>query len=188
MVEFVCSNSKLIGKRFHKLRHTLVAGLLAVFAAAGCANPFAPGLEAGDPFDALLGDPRTVDGFYLRFQNAYQFRDTTLYGPLIDPEFMFTYRDFEQNIDISWGRPAELNGTWRLFNQSQDLQLQWNNLVSSSLNPEKTEAILLRRFNLGVVLNATENYRTDGVAGFILRREDSTMAWRLYRWRDESNL
>jgi hypothetical protein len=188
MLFWIKSKSGKLEKRFQFKALCFWSASLATLLTGGCANPFAPGLEAGDPFDALLGDPRSLDGFYLRFQNAYQFRDTTLYGPLIDPEFMFTYRDFEQNVDISWGRPAELNSTWRLFNQSQDLQLQWNNLVSSSVNPEKTEAVLLRRFNLGVVLNAAENYRTDGVAGFILRREDSTMAWRLYRWRDESNL
>jgi hypothetical protein len=171
-------------ERFWKRFQVLIFFVVTSF----CSNPFAPGLEKGDPFDALLGDPRTIDGFYLRFQNAYLFRDTTLYGPLIHPEFIFTFRDFEQNVDISWGRPAEMISTWRLFNRSQDLQLQWNNLVSTSINAERTEAILLRRFNLGVVLSANEIYRTDGVAGFMLRRPDSTAAWTLFRWRDESNL
>lgn len=158
---------------------------ICLIASTGC-NPFAPALEGGDAFDALLGDPATIEGFYLRFQNAYLFRDTTLYGPLIHPEFIFTFRDPENNVDISWGRPAELNSTWRMFSQSQDVQLQWNNLVSSSLNAEKTEAILVRRFNLGIYISSAEQFRTDGAAGFTLTRSDSTRPWQLLRWRDES--
>lgn len=153
-----------------------------------CTNPFAPELTDSDPFGELLGDPTTIDGFYTRFQNAYIFRDTTLYGPLIHPEFVFTYRDFDRNVDVSWGRSLELITTHRLFLESNDIQLQWNNVVTSFVNPDKTQAQVIRRFNLSVVLSQADVIRTDGSANFVLERPDSTQVWQLIRWRDESDI
>lgn len=152
-----------------------------------CVNPFAPELAEGDPFEELIGNPKTIDGFYTRFQNSYQFRDTTLYGPLVHPEFLFTYRDFDRNVDISWGRPIEMVTTNRLFLESEDIQLQWNNIVSSFVNTDKTEAQIIRRFNLTIVLSQSDVIRTDGSANFVLSRADSTVSWQLFRWRDESD-
>ena len=64
--------------------------VLLLSLAAGC-NPFAPELEEGDPFGDLLGDPKTVDGFFTNFQNAYELRDVSLYEPLLDSAFVFIY-------------------------------------------------------------------------------------------------
>jgi hypothetical protein len=162
--------------------------LVLVTIPLACTNPFAPELTDSDPFGELLGDPTTIDGFYTRFQNAYIFRDTTLYGPLIHPEFVFTYRDFDRNVDVSWGRSLEIITTHRLFLESNDIQLQWNNVVTSFVNPDKTQAQIIRRFNLSVVLSQADVIRTDGSANFVLERPDSTQAWQLIRWRDESDI
>ncbi len=153
-----------------------------------CINPFSPALEKADILDDILGNPVTIEGFYTRFQNAYQLRDTTLYGPLIDAQFIFTYRDPELNVDVSWGRAEELNTTARLFSTSRDIQLQWNNISSFFQNDLKTRAQVIRRFNLMVMVNETTTYRTDGATNFILTRSDSTKAWQLLSWRDESEL
>ncbi len=157
-------------------------------ALAACLNPFAPDVEKSDLFDELLGNPKTIDGFYLRFQNAYQLRDTTLYGPLIDPNFSFIFRDFDRNVDVTWSRSEDLNSTYNLFVQSQDIQLQWNNIVLQSTNTEGTRSQVVRRFNLLVVINSNDIIRTDGSANFILARADSTQPWKLLQWRDESEL
>ncbi len=165
-------------------------GLLVVFAllAGSCTNPFAPGTADGNVLDDILGDPTTLDGFYTRFQNAYQLRDSSLYGPLIDPAFRFTYRDPELNTDISWGRTEELYSTTRLFESARDIQLQWNQVIERFENGDRTQAQVFRRFNLYVVLNDASSYRTDGATNFILTRADSTAPWRLVAWRDESEI
>lgn len=168
------------------MRHIAVILLIAGFAA--CVNPFSPGLADGDLLDDILGNPTTIEGFYTRFQNAYQLRDTTLYGPLIHPQFTFTYRDDDRNVDVSWGRAEDLNSTARLFGSARDIQLQWNNIISSFLNVDKTEAQVIRRFNLMVRLTDNQTYRTDGTTNFRLVRSDSTAAWQLIAWRDESEL
>lgn len=154
----------------------------------GCSNPFAPSVLEGDILDDLLGNPSTVEGFYTRFQNSYQLRDTTLYGQIIHPDFIFTYRDPEQNVDISWGRAEEMNSTSRLFQNSRDIQLQWNNIIDRIDNSEQTQSRIVRRFNLTVILDGADIFRTDGAAVFTLTRTDSTQNWRLLNWRDESDI
>ncbi|MFW6347701.1 MAG: hypothetical protein ACOC2C_03705, partial [Cyclonatronaceae bacterium] len=134
---------------------------LLLISAAGCWNPFAPGVQEGDPFEDFLGDPTTVDGFFTRFQNAYQLRDTTLYGPLIAPNFTFTYRDYDNNVDISWGRTEEMSSTYRLFINSVDIRIQWNNIISQELNDAKTRGQVIRRFDLSVALEDSDLIRTD---------------------------
>lgn len=155
---------------------------------SACINPFAPRVDETDIFEELLGDPKSIDGFYVRFQNAYQFRDTSLYGPLIDPQFRFIFRDFNRNIDVTWSRVEDMNSTYNLFVQSQDIQLQWGTFVLQAVNADKTRAQLVRRFNLLVVINSNDIIRTDGTANFVLSRNDSTLAWKLVQWRDESEL
>ncbi len=153
-----------------------------------CTNPFAPRELKGDILDNLLGDPSTVEGFYTRFQNAYQLRDTSLYGPLIHTQFTFTFRDPEQNVDVSWGRAEEMNTTSRMFQRSRDIQLQWNNVVFEQGNVAQTQLQVVRRFNLLILLDGAEVYRTDGSTNFILSRSDTTSNWQILSWRDESEI
>lgn len=159
-----------------------------MLALISCTNPFAPKILEGDVLDDLLGDPTTIEGFYIRFQNAYQLRDTTLYGPLIHPNFTFTYRDPEQNVDITWGRSQEMSSTSRLFQSSRDIQLQWNNIITQFMNSDRTQSQIIRRFNLVVVLDGSEIFRTDGSTNFVLTRADTTSTWQILSWRDESDI
>lgn len=168
------------------MRAWVVIGAVVILAA--CVNPFTPGLADGDILDDILGNPTTIDGFYTRFQNAYQLRDTTLYGPLIHPNFLFTHRDADLNVDVTWGRTEDLNSTARLFASSRDIQLQWNNIISRFENEDATQAQVIRRFNLMVRLTDNQTFRTDGATNFRLIRTDSTQAWQLLSWRDESDL
>lgn len=181
------ASAKLLRKQLEKSLRWFGVCLLLV-STAGCWNPFAPGVEEGDPFEDFLGDPTTIDGFFTRFQNAYQLRDTTLYGPLIAPNFTFTYRDYDNNVDISWGRTEEMSSTYRLFINSVDIRIQWNNIISQELNADKTRGQVIRRFDLSVALEGSDLIRTDGAVNFILARPDSAEAWQLETWRDESDL
>jgi hypothetical protein len=155
---------------------------------SSCSNPFAPAYKEGDLLENLLGDPSTVEGFFTRFKSSYQLRDTTLYGPLIHPDFEFFYRDYEQNIDINWGRVEELNSTGNLFQFARDIDLNWNNIITRAENTDKTESLVIRRFELVVVLEGSEVIRTDGSANFLLIRPDSLQTWQVIRWRDQSEL
>lgn len=178
-------------------RSSISIGLLIVLACtvAGCINPFAPGELEGDPIADLLGDPSTLEGFYTRFQKAYELRDTSLYGPLIHPEFTFTFRDDDRNVDITWSRSEEMNSAYNMFSQSYDISLRWNNIISSTtrqMNDEDDTSEIqevIRRFNLTVMISPSEPpFRSDGSASFLLQRPHSNANWRLVSWRDESDI
>jgi hypothetical protein len=161
------------------LTSVLVSGLLA----AGCLNPFAPGLEETQAESAC--DPTTIDGVFQCFQAAYTFRDTTLYGQLIGGEFVFIYRDYDLGIDVTWGRNDEMRTTYGLFRNAQKLDLIWNNIVNTSA--ESTRVTVVRGFNLTVVFNPSNVERVDGYANFVFSRFNTADPWKIVSWRDESN-
>lgn len=161
-------------------------GMLAVIvlaAAPGCLNPFAPGLDTA-PAPATC-DPSSIEGVFQCFQAAYTFRDTTLYGTLIDPAFVFVYRNYDVGIDVSWGRDDEMRTTFGLFQNVQKLDLIWNNVLSTSA--DSTSVSVVRGFNLTVVFNPGDIERVDGYANFTFERRRTTDPWKVVRWRDESN-
>ncbi len=164
-----------------------VAVPLLVLLSGGC-NPFAPALGEGDAFGDLLGDPTTVNGFFANFRNAYELRDLSLYEPLIDSLFVFEYTDFDAGIERQWNFAQELESTRRLFLNATAVQLQWNQVISRAISDENRQARIVRSFNLTVVLDGGEALRGDGNVNFLLVRQDSTSAWRLQWWRDESEL
>lgn len=149
-----------------------------------CLNPFAPGLdeEAGH---SLCPDLTTTEGIFCTFQNAYTFRDTILYGSLIAPEFTFIYRDYDNGVDVTWGRDQEMRSTYGLFQNVQTLLLTWNNIITADSSGD-TFAIV-RSFNLTVTFNPSSVERVDGYANFQFRRANSNESWKIARWRDESN-
>lgn len=151
-------------------------------------NPFAPAIGEGDPFGDLLGDPKTIEGYFTNFRNAYELRDLSLYEPLIDSSFVFIYTDFDTGIEREWGFGQELETTRRMFESVVEVQLQWNQIISRQVFDEGTRAIAVRSFNLGIGLDNGEVFRGDGNVNFLLTRADTTRAWKLRRWRDESEL
>lgn len=161
------------------------AAPLLLLLAAAC-NPFAPALEEGDAFGELLGDPATIDGFFTNFQNAYELRDLSLYEPLLDSTFVFEYYDFDAQVVREWGFSQELASTRGLFENASMVSLRWNQILSQTLLAGATQARVIRSFNLVITLESGEAFRGDGNVNFLLVRPDSTAAWRLQRWRDES--
>lgn len=164
-------------------RFSLLALLL--LALASC-NPFAPELEEGNPFGDLLGDPRTVEGFFTNFQAAYELRDLSLYEPLLDSAFIFIWRDFEAQVDRQWGFAQDLETTRRLFQNSSLIRLQWNQVLAQDTLEAGRQVRVIRPFNLTLTLEAGDVFRGDGNVNFLLARADTAAAWRLLRWRDES--
>ena len=129
-----------------------------------------------------------MDGFFTNFRNAYELRDLSLYEPLIDSSFVFIYTDFDAGIEREWGFGQELESTRRLFENAVQVQLQWNQVISLQIFDNDARAVAVRGFNLTIGLDGGEVFRGDGNVNFLLSRADSTSAWRLERWRDESEL
>ena len=147
-----------------------------------CINPFAPELDTElNSSGSLISDQTLVDGVFQNFQYAYTFKDTTIYGNLLSNEFIFTYRDYDQGVDISWGREEEMKVTDGLFRNSQKLDLVWNNIVA--ITSDSTN--IIRSFNLTITFNPTDIIFVDGRVNLSLEKKEGI--WKISKWIDESN-
>ncbi len=168
------------------MKYAVIIVFLGI-AVSSC-NPFAPGLtDSAGGAPSVLGDQRTIDGVFKNFEYAYTFHDTITYGQLIDGEFTFLYRDYEHGVDVSWGRDEEMRTTNSLFQNVQRLDLVWNNIASSFVNTDSTQATVSRNFNLSVMFNPGDVITVDGYANLTLERQRAQDPWMIVRWRDESN-
>jgi len=174
--------SRLRGSRL-PLRLCLLLSLVALSTAPACLNPFAPAWDIS-PSESTC-DPNTIEGLFQCFQAAYTFRDTIVYGQLIDPNFVFVYRNYDLGIDVTWGRDDDMRTTFGLFQNAQRLDLIWNNIISTTA--ESTNVNVIRGFNLTLVFNPSDIERIDGYANLTLRRVRVSDPWKIVRWRDESN-
>lgn len=166
-------------------RTTLAAFVFAAFLPA--CNPFAPGLDLSvGGSSSLLGDQSTIDGVFQNVRYAYTFRDTTIYGQAVGGDFLFTFRDYERGVDVTWGRDEEMRVTSALFQNAQRLDLVWNNLLSLSVDSSNTLANVSRNFTLTVTFNPGDIVRADGYSTLTLTRPAPTDAWMIQRWRDDS--
>ena len=153
---------------------------------AGCKNPFSPAYDTSEGnASSAISDLKTIDGIFKNFQYAYTFKDTTIYGQLISQDFIFTYRDYDLNYDVSWGRDEEMKTTYGLFQNSQRLDLIWNNIYLSS--EDSLTATIVRGFNLTVTLSSIDILRVDGRVNLSLRKNPDTKKWIITHWTDESN-
>jgi hypothetical protein len=149
-----------------------------------CLNPFAPKLDTNLQAQ-LCSDLTSIENVLCTFHNAYLFKDTTLYGALIAPNFVFVYRDYDQGIDVSWGRDVEMRTTYGLFQNVSSLTLTWNNEIG--LIDTDTLSSIQRAFNLTVEFNPNDITRVDGNAILTFARANDHDPWKIVRWRDESN-
>ncbi|MBI3189537.1 MAG: hypothetical protein HYZ33_02700 [Ignavibacteriales bacterium] len=149
-----------------------------------CLNPFAPRLDT-EPSSQLCTDLTTIENIFCTFRQAYAFKDTTLYSSILSENFVFTFRDYDRGVDVSWGRTDDMHTTYGLFQNVQSLELIWNNIISSS--GDDTMKSIIRGFNLTVTFNPSEINRVDGYANLTLARTQVTDDWQIVRWRDESN-
>lgn len=152
----------------------------------GCKNPFAPTLNENiDNNNSTISDQKTIEGVFQNFQYAYTFKDTTIYGKLISEDFIFTYRDYDLGFDVSWGRDEEMKTTYGLFQNTQRIDLIWNNIILSSV--DTLDANIVRGFNLTITFNPTDVIRLDGRVNMALQRNSVDSKWQISRWIDESN-
>jgi hypothetical protein len=140
-----------------------------------------------DTGESILGDAVTVEGVFQNMKYAYAFRDTTIYGQLLNSDFSFVFRDYDRGVEVTWGRDEEMQTTRGLFQNVQRLDLVWNNIVALSTDSLNTQASVSRNFNLTVTFNPSDVIRVDGYATLALARVDAQKPWQIVRWRDESN-
>ncbi len=162
----------------------LILCALVLVCAVSCINPFAPRLSLTSS-GTSLGDQRTVDGVFQNFRYAYIFKDTLAYGQLLAPNFVFIYRNYERNTDVSWGRDEEMFSTNGLFRTAQTLDLVWNEIVFS--NGDSLSTDIQRGFNLTITFNANDVITVNGRVNLQLSRPTPRDPWLIRRWRDESN-
>ncbi len=148
----------------------------------GCFNPFAPKLDEDlSGGSGLISDQTNVEGIFQNLRYAYSFKDTTIYGQLLDDDFSFVYRDYENGVDVSWSREEEMKVTNGLFANSERLDLTWNNIVG--LSTDSTN--IIRSFNLSITFNPTDIVFIDGRVNLDLIKSNGK--WKILRWIDESN-
>lgn len=151
---------------------------------AGCINPFAPSINENLANDgSIISDQKNIEGLFQNFKYAYTFKDTTIYGALLAPDFTFMYRDYDAGFDYSWGRDEEMKVTYGLFQNSERLDLIWNNIVLISNDSTN----IIRSFNLTITFSPTDIPRVDGKVNLSLKKDINTGKWQIYRWIDESN-
>jgi hypothetical protein len=153
----------------------------------GACNPFSPAYDENLDSGSSLSDLTTVEGVFKNFQYAYTFQDTIIYGQLISQDFIFSFRNFneDQVFDDSWGREEEMLTTYGMFQNTQSVSLIWNNVILST--EDSLTATVVRGFNLTVTLNPTNIYRVDGRVNMALAKNPDTGKWAITRWVDESD-
>ncbi len=157
--------------------------LFITFSFISCVNPFAPKLDNSIGTEgSLISDLNSVEGVFQNLQYAYTFKDTTIYGGLLDKDFTFSYRDYDKEVDVAWGREDEMRITNSLFNNSERLDLVWNNIVA--ITGDSTN--IVRSFNLTITFNPTDIVFIDGKVNLQLKKTDKNK-WKILTWIDESN-
>lgn len=152
----------------------------------GCTNPFAPKLDENpDSGKPPVSDQKEIAGIFQNLQYAYTFKDTTIYSGLLSADFTFTYRDYNQGFDVTWGKDEDMRATHSLFQNVERLDLIWNNIVL--ITEDSLSANIIRSFNLTVTFNPTDVERADGRVNLSIKKDAVTQVWRINRWIDESN-
>ena len=107
-----------------------------------CFNPFAPKLgEISSNLDVFLTAQQTPEEVLSNFQFAYTLKDSLVYRDVLDDDFVFVYRDLDNDVFLSWGKEEDVTATVGLFNNFTVINLVWNstNFISYALDSTTAE-------------------------------------------------
>ncbi len=155
------------------------------FILSGCFNPFSPKIDNSISNGNVISDQKTIEGVFQNFAYAYTFKDSSIYGQLLTDDFIFTYYDYDLGVDVSWDRTTDMKTTKGLFDNSQNLNLIWNNIIfqeGDSLNSE-----VKRSFALTITFNPNDIINFYGYADMSMKRPTVSDKWKIFRWRDLTN-
>jgi hypothetical protein len=150
-----------------------------------CFNPFSPKIDNSNENQNFLANQKTIDGVFQNFKYAYTFKDTTIYGQLLADDFVFSYFDYDLGVEVSWDRATDMRTTNGLFQNTQNLNLIWNNIVFQE--GDSLEADVKRSFNLSITFNPNDILNFYGFADMTLSRPTANDIWRIKHWIDETN-
>jgi hypothetical protein len=159
---------------------------LLVFLSAGifsCENIFAPKLDNTNS-TSILTDQKTIEGVFQNFKYSYTFKDTSVYSDLLMPEFTFTYRDYASGFDVSWDKPTDMKTTSGLFQNTQKLEVIWNNIIFQT--GDSLFYSVKRSFNLTITFNPSDITHLYGFVDMTFKRPTADSKWQIYTWRDET--
>ncbi|MCH8286888.1 hypothetical protein IIB79_10230 [candidate division KSB1 bacterium] len=92
-----------------------------------CFNPFAPKLgEISSNLNVFLTAQQTPEEVLSNFQFAYTLKDSLVYRDVLDDDFVFVYRDLDNDVFVSWGKEEDVTATVGLFNTFTVIILVWN--------------------------------------------------------------
>jgi hypothetical protein len=165
-------------------RILIITLLFAAIVIVAC-NPFAPKLADDSGSNPIITNQMTIEGVFENFRYSYIFKDTLVYGKLLADDFTFIYRNYDQGVDVSWGRDEDMRTTWGLFNTAQSIDLIWNEVIVSVGDTLVRD--ISRGFTMTVVFSPTDYIPVQGRANFRLIRTTTAEPWRISVWRDESN-
>lgn len=170
-----------MGKKI-KYPSALIILVIACSAITGCFNPFSPGIDNSLSNENIISDQKTTEGVFQNFKYAYTFKDTSIYGQTLAPNFVFTYFDYDLGVNISWDRATDMRTTEGLFANTQDLRLIWNNTVFEE--GDSLEVNVKRGFNLTITFNPNDVINFYGFVDMDLIRPNTDDKWRIKQWRD----
>ncbi len=150
-----------------------------------CFNPFSPGIDNSQSNENIISDQKTIEGVFQNFKYAYTFRDTSIYGGTLAPDFVFSYFDFDLGVNVSWDRATDMRSTDGLFTNTQDLRLIWNNIVF-----QEGDSLLVdvkRGFNLTITFNPNDVINFYGFVDMNLARSSVEEKWKIKSWKDMTN-
>lgn len=172
--------------QIHSLKYcTVFYVFLLAISLSGCFNPFSPSLDTSTSEENIISDQRTVEGVFQNFKYAYTFKDTSIYGQTLDPEFVFSYFDYELGVDVSWDRATDMRTTEGLFSNSQELRLIWNNIIYQE--GDSLSIDIKRSFNLSITFNPNDIINFNGFVDMQLRRPSINDKWKIRTWKDMTN-
>jgi len=164
---------------------TITGFSLVIFLAC---NPFAPKLEdIVVDRNAVLGNRKTVSGLFDWFRSTYELKDTLLYGQMLARDFQFSYFDFTNNNNIYYDRDIDMRTTFNLFRAAKSTSVQWQHYVYADTLSSDTSAGVERYFNVTVVLDDQQIFRSTGSARMELRRKNKEDFWQIVTWFDKSD-
>ncbi|MCH7781558.1 hypothetical protein IID62_00685 [candidate division KSB1 bacterium] len=148
-----------------------------------CFNPFAPKLgEISSNLNVFLTAQQTPEEVLSNFQFAYTLKDSLVYRDVLDDDFVFVYRDLDNDVFLSWGKEEDVTATVGLFNNFTVINLVWNstNFISYSLDSTTAE------ISKGFILSLGHEIRITGEALFSFKMNIENNIWKITRWVDKS--
>lgn len=154
-------------------------------AITSCFNPFSPGIDNSESTENIIADQKEIEGVFQNFKYAYTFKDTSIYGGTLAPDFVFSYFDYDLGVEVSWDRATDMRTTEGLFTNTQDLRLIWNNIVY-----QEGDSLLVdvkRSFNLTITFNPNDVINFYGFVDMNLGRNTVNDKWMIKSWKDMTN-